>query len=200
MVEMVHFMNILSSHPASINGEYCPTDICASLTGQKYNNLIQPKLALRLPSIQDSSSKKKGKLTPLKSSAFPHLPAGILSLILLSLFSSLSKASFISVAMYPGAIALTVIPFAAHSLLKALVSWVTAPFDAAYAGTVRPPWKDRRDPKLIIVPFRVCLEEVESICAPTSRQIVNVAFRFTCKTFPAVVRSPAHKKLCSCPR
>ena len=58
----------------------------------------------------------------LKSSACPHLPAGIRSIICLLRVSSLISASFISVAMYPGTIPLTFTPFAAHSLDKAFVS------------------------------------------------------------------------------
>jgi hypothetical protein len=56
----------------------------------------------------------KNTTLPLKSSGTPHLPAGILSLILLNLASSFSNAVFISVSIYPGAIALTVTPFDDH--------------------------------------------------------------------------------------
>jgi hypothetical protein len=110
--------------------------------------------------------------TPLKSSGEPHRPAGILLSMLSARFSSAINAcarsvhmhctcisevkgiesererrhtSFISVAIYPGAIALTFIPFAAHSLDSAFVSCPTPPFEAAYAGTVIPPWKVRSE-------------------------------------------------------
>ena len=41
----------------------------------------------------------KYTVVPPKSSGFPHLPAGILSLILLNLFASANKAVFISVSI-----------------------------------------------------------------------------------------------------
>ena len=44
-----------------------------------------------------------------------------------------------SVAMYPGAIPLTWTFSLLHSLLRAFVSCPSAPFAAAYAGTVNPP-------------------------------------------------------------
>jgi hypothetical protein len=68
--------------------------------------------------------------------------------------SSLIKAVFMSVAMYPGAIALTLIPLATHSFDRALVSWPTPPLDAAYAGTVMPPWKVRSEATLMMEPRR----------------------------------------------
>jgi hypothetical protein len=68
---------------------------------------------------------------PLKSSGLPHLPAGIRANMLFARSSSLIKAAFISVAMYPGAIALTLMPLLAHSLLNAFVNWATPPFEAA---------------------------------------------------------------------
>lgn len=48
-----------------------------------------------------------------------------------------------SVAMYPGAMAFTLIPCLAHSLAMALVSVATAPFDAEYDGTKRPPYNNK---------------------------------------------------------
>lgn len=59
------------------------------------------------------------------------LPAGILALILASLSLSFNSAVFISVSIYPGAMAFTVIPLDVHSLAKLLVSCPTAPFEAA---------------------------------------------------------------------
>ena len=67
---------------------------------------------------------------------------------------SLIKATFMSVAMYPGAMALTLIPLAIHSLESALVNCEMPPLDAAYAGTVMPPWNERSDATLIIEPRR----------------------------------------------
>lgn len=66
--------------------------------------------------------------------------------------ASLIKAVFMSVSMYPGAMALTVIPLEAHSLERALVSWPIPPLEAAYAGTVMPPWKVRSEATLMIEP------------------------------------------------
>ena len=53
-------------------------------------------------------------------------------------FEGSNSAVFISVAIYPGAKAFTLIPFSAHSLHNAFVTCATPPFDAAYAGTVYP--------------------------------------------------------------
>lgn len=44
---------------------------------------------------------------------------------------SLIRATFMSVSMYPGATALTLMPLDAHSLDRALVSWATPPLEAA---------------------------------------------------------------------
>jgi hypothetical protein len=122
--------------------------------------------------------------TPLKSSGVPHLPAGILSKMLFALFSSFISTVFISVAMYPGAIAFTLIPLLAHSLLSALVNCPTPPLLAAYAGTVIPPWNVRREATLIMAPRRPSGRSAaqESMCAPTSRHRVNTEVKFTCST------------------
>lgn len=90
---------------------------------------------------------------PLRSSGLPHRPAGIRDKMLLCLSSSAISGVFISVSMYPGAIAFTLIPRPAHSLLSALVSWATPPFEAAYAGTLKPPWKERMEPIFMIAPL-----------------------------------------------
>lgn len=118
---------------------------------------------------------------PLKSSGVPHRPAGILALILASLSGSLTIAVFISVSMYPGAIALTVIPLLVHSFAKLFVSCPTAPLDAAYAGTVRPPWNVSSEAKLMMLPFRPVTGDGSrpSMCAPTSRQMVKTVLRLT---------------------
>lgn len=67
---------------------------------------------------------------------------------------SLIKATFMSVAMYPGAMALTLIPLATHSFESALVNCEMPPLEAAYAGTVMPPWNERSDATLMIEPRR----------------------------------------------
>ena len=59
--------------------------------------------------------------------------------MLFALFSSSINAAFISVATYPGAIALTEMPVPADAFDRALVSCDTPPLEAAYAGTVKPP-------------------------------------------------------------
>ena len=64
--------------------------------------------------------------------------------MLLARSSSSINAVFISVATYPGAIALTEMPFPAHSFDRAFVSCVTPPLEAAYAGTVKPPLRSFR--------------------------------------------------------
>jgi hypothetical protein len=68
-----------------------------------------------------------------------------------------------------------------YSFDKALVSCATAPLDAAYAGTVRPPWNESRLAKLMMLPRRPVEGEGESVsmCAPTSRQRANTVLRFT---------------------
>lgn len=53
-------------------------------------------------------------MAPSKSLGCPHRPAGIRSMICLLRSESAMSASFMSVAMYPGAIALTFTPFPAH--------------------------------------------------------------------------------------
>ena len=172
---------------------FLPTWRCAVL----YLPIHPPSTTSTCPETYALDLLAKYTTLPLKSSGTPHRPAGILSLMLFSRFSSASKAVFISVAMYlvrsqhtlsspnlrtyPGAIALTVTPFEVHSFDSALVSCVTAPFDAAYAGTVNPPWKDSKLAKFMILPRRPVTGEGSSvsICAPTSRQIVKTVVRLT---------------------
>ena len=76
---------------------------------------------------------------------------------------------------------MTFTPFEAHSFDSAFVSCATAPLDAAYAGTVSPPWKESREAKLMIEPRRLVVGETgrESMCAPKSRQRVKTVVRFT---------------------
>ena len=60
--------------------------------------------------------------------AVPHLPMGILRVVSsywAGFFTFMVSVS--SVAMYPGAMALTLIPSAAHSFDNAFVSWATPP-------------------------------------------------------------------------
>ena len=116
---------------------------------------------------------------PFISSGVPHFLYGIRSVIAAFLgFSGSSSAVFISVAMYPGARALTLIPFSAHSLHSALVSWATPPLDAAYAGTVYPPKNESIDAMLIIFPFPPCFRNV----FPASWHSANTLLRFTLMT------------------
>lgn len=152
-----------------------------NLTNDNYLPIHPPSTTNTCPLTYALAFPAKNTTLPLKSSGTPHLPAGILSLMLFNLSSFANRAVFISVSIYPGAIALTVIPFEVHSFDNALVSCATAPFDAAYAGTVRPPWKDRREAKLMMLPRRPVDGEGSrvSMCAPTSRQSVKTVVRFT---------------------
>src|SRR6266699_5119245 len=81
--------------------------------------------------------------------------------------------------------AFTVMPLAVHSLAKLLVSCATAPLDAAYAGTATPPWKDRRDAKLMMLPLLPVAGDGSSpsMWAPTSRHSVKMALTLTCTTW-----------------
>lgn len=70
-------------------------------------------------------------MVPCKSVASPHLPAGILSKIVLFLTGPARSAVVLSVAIYPGAMAFTFTPLPAHSLAKTLVNEPIAPLLAA---------------------------------------------------------------------
>jgi len=108
VTEMDPISRIFSSIDIHYSGTYLP---------------IHPPSTVRIsPLTYPLALLAKNTTLPLKSSGFPHRPAGILDKMLSALFSSLINAVFISVAMYPGAMALTQIPLEAHSLLNALVS------------------------------------------------------------------------------
>ncbi|KAF5276165.1 hypothetical protein FQR65_LT16436 [Abscondita terminalis] len=62
------------------------------------------------------------------------------------------SASVLSVAIYPGANALTLTPLEAHSLEKAFTREPMAPFEAAYPGTLIPPWNVSREAVNTILP------------------------------------------------
>ena len=115
------------------------------------------------------ASLARNTIGPAKSCGWPQRPAGMRSEIWrrrvgsarslvflvrrwLSWAMLCLHATHMSVSMYPGHTALTCTFAFAHSLLRAFVSWPRAPFAAAYAGTVTPPWKVRREQKLIILP------------------------------------------------
>lgn len=98
---------------------------------QAYLPIHPPSTTSVCPLTYPPALPAKNTTGPLKSPGTPHLPAGILSLILLNRPSSLSSAVFISVSTYPGATAFTVTPLAVHSFAKDLVSWATAPLEAA---------------------------------------------------------------------
>ena len=59
---------------------------------------------------------------PLKSAGTPQRPAGIRARICSLRTGSSRSAAVLSVAMYPGAIALTLTPLPAHSFASAIVS------------------------------------------------------------------------------
>jgi len=72
--------------------------------------------------------------------------------------------------------ALTDRPLPAHSLEGAFVSCASPPLAALYAGTLSPPWNDRSEATLMMLPFfPEELGNCSGICAPTSRQRVNTA-------------------------
>ena len=81
--------------------------------------------------------------------------------------------------------ALTLIPWPAHWLDKALVNWATPPLAATYAGVSKPPWNDISEAMLMIEPRcgGLPLGSLVSIYAPTSRQRVKTAVRLTCRTY-----------------
>ncbi|KAL7358042.1 hypothetical protein ACKS0A_01954 [Histoplasma ohiense] len=115
----------------------------------------------------------------------PHLPAGIRARMALFLSGLSINSVFISVLIYPGAMALTEMPLDIHSFDRALVSWATPPFDAAYAGTVMPPWNERRDATLMMVPLRPDWKLAASRdrrYAPNSRHNVKTDVKLTWRT------------------
>lgn len=147
---------------------------CATLAISQsiYLPIHPPSTVSTSPLTYALAALPKKTTAPLKSSGAPHLPAGIRLRILSALFSSLINASFMSVAIYPGAIAFTLTPLLAHSLLSALVSCPTPPLLAAYAGTVMPPWNVSNEATFMMLPRRPRGRSAGwlSMCAPTSRQ------------------------------
>src|SRR2546423_1771423 len=78
---------------------------------------------------------------------------------------------------------LTLIPFHAHWLLNAWVSCATTPLEAAYAGTLIPPWNVRREAILMIRPRLPWLGSgLERRYAPKSRHNVNTVVMLTWTT------------------
>lgn len=104
---------------------------------EKYDTLdvyrpIQPPSTVTISPDTYPLARLARKTTgPLKSSGFPHRPAGIRAIIPALRLASLIKATFMSVSMYPGAMALTLMPLETHSLDKALVNWPMPPLEAA---------------------------------------------------------------------
>lgn len=96
-----------------------------------YRPIHPPSTVTTSPVTYALARLAKKSVTPLKSSGVPQRPIGILAKILPALSGSFSNASFISVATYPGAIALTLTPRADHSFDSAFVSCATPPFAAA---------------------------------------------------------------------
>ena len=187
----------LPSHPPTINNQHMAAHVTTRFTGQIHSRPLEIfrtsplqhrrrkegiTLASMLPlTVHTAVQLRKERMNERNELT---LPAGILSLILLNRPSSFNSASFISVSIYPGAIALTVIPSLVHSFAKLLVSCPTAPLLAAYAGTVSPPWNVRREAKLITDPFRSVTGcgSRPNMCAPTSRHSVKTVLRLTCIT------------------
>jgi hypothetical protein len=81
-----------------------------------------PSIARIWPCTYWLASEQRNTAAPATSLGVPHRPAGIRSSICRLRVSSRRRASVLSVAMYPGAIAFTLILFEAHSLARAFVS------------------------------------------------------------------------------
>lgn len=124
----------LSAHPP----DSCQPNILISRYGER---TYPPSTVRTSPLTYRLARLARYTIEPLKSSGRPHRPAGIRSRMLFALCSSLMRASFISVWIYPGAIwdyvrkdcqqtdtkrnlptALTLIPSAAHWLDRLFVS------------------------------------------------------------------------------
>jgi hypothetical protein len=114
----------LPSHPAAVNYQDVTTDIGTCLA-REINRC--PLEVLRTPPLYPSTMLS----VVIDQGGVLTLPAGILALMLSKRTGSFRRAVFISVSIYPGATALTVTPRDVHSLAKLLVSWPTAPLDAA---------------------------------------------------------------------
>ena len=65
-----------------------------------------------------------------RSRGSPVLPSGVLDRMCCMAFSSWKTDAVISLGKNPGAIELTFILYAAHSIARALVKFITAPLEA----------------------------------------------------------------------
>jgi hypothetical protein len=83
-----------------------------------------------------------------------------------------------SVAMLPGAIALTLILYLAHSFDNALVSCNTAPLAAEYEATRNPPMNELSEATLMILPL---FREIK--CSPACCERMNKELRLTSRTW-----------------
>lgn len=115
---------------------YCTTTDLAAIERPRaplisYRPIHPPSTTNVSPLTYELALEAKNTTAPSKSSGLPHLPAGILSMICLERVGFAMSAEFISVAMYPGAILLTLIPLDAHSLERALVRPTTPCLAAA---------------------------------------------------------------------
>jgi hypothetical protein len=90
-----------------------------------------PSTTIVSPLTYELALDAKKTTAPSKSSGLPHRPAGIRSIICRDRVGFAIRASFMSVAMYPGAMALTLMPLEAHSLESALVRPATPCLAAA---------------------------------------------------------------------
>jgi hypothetical protein len=104
-----------------------------------YRPIQPPSTTIVSPLTYPLARDARNTTAPSKSSGLPHFPAGIRSRICRDLVGLARRAVFMSVSMYPGAMAFTLMPFDAHSLDSAFVRPATPCLAAAYAGTVRPP-------------------------------------------------------------
>lgn len=130
---------MLRSSRSAWRGFTLVADLRSIWLQQHYLPIHPPSTVTISPLTYNDARLASHTTAPLKSSGSPHRPAGIRTMICSDLTGSFISASFMSVCMYPGAIAFTLTPFEAHSFDSALVSCATPPFALAYAGTVRPP-------------------------------------------------------------
>ena len=154
-----------------------------------------PSTVMTSPQTNRLAALARNTAGPAKSSGFPHRFPGVPtsrfftnpSSFLASTFLQprsertasppLLGMTYISVATDPGAMALTLMLCRLHSLLSALVSWVTAPFDAVYDATRAPPMKELREAMLMIFPRRRGI-----MCRPADWQRMKREFRLTFRT------------------
>lgn len=134
----------LTSHPPSIDDETLSVDVIACPRSQEDHRAYEFTGDIK-SALRETLSKVKqpcGRTFEILRTPPPlrRDPLHNLSLLV----SLAMSAEFISVAIYPGAIELTLTPLLAHSLERALPRPRTPCLAAVYAGTVNPPAKSKR--------------------------------------------------------